>query len=61
MAGIQRDFRQCSKILRKNGFNKVRQTGGHSVFKRNGDEIVLQQKPNAMQFQRIIREFSLVV
>jgi len=61
MAGIQRKFKECNKILIKNGFEKVRCRGGHTIYKRGGDEIALQLKPNAMQFQRLIKEYKLVV
>lgn len=61
MAGIQRDFRQCTKILKKNGFTQLRVNGSHYIYKRGCDEIALQLKPNAMQFQRLIKEYNLKV
>ena len=38
MAGISMKYQKISKILRKNGFRRVRQTGDHVIFKRDAGE-----------------------
>ena len=41
MAGISMKFNKIDKILRQNGFVRVRQKGDHVIYKRNPGETVV--------------------
>lgn len=55
--------RDIQKILRNNGWNFHHQKGGHVVYKNaNGEHLTIAIcKLNKMVFQRLIKEYNLVV
>ena len=54
--------REFEKILSSNGFVFVRQSGGHIIYKRNGDETcVIPQVIQEPIAKRLIKEHKLVL
>lgn len=53
-----RDFKI---MIRDNGYEYVRTTGGHSIYKRGVSEISVPKKINKMIAQRLIKENSLII
>ncbi len=54
--------REFEKILRLNGYEVVRQTGSHRMYKNDtGDVIPCTLKPNKMVVRRMIKEHNLKV
>ena len=47
--------REVERIILKNGWELDHCTGGHSIYKKEGDK-----KCNRMVVQRLIKEFGLV-
>lgn len=61
MAGINMKFHKISKILRKNGFRRVRQTGDHVIFKRDEDETlsIPYVECNGLLLERYFKQFDI--
>lgn len=61
MAGINLKFNKIDKILRDNGFIRVRTKGDHIIYKRNDDETISLPCPkvNGLILQRLFREFDI--
>lgn len=60
MAGINLKYRQIKKILLNNGFQEVRTTGDHHIFKRQAHEIIsIPLSCNGLIVQRLFREFDI--
>ena len=55
--------REIKKILRNNGFVECRQTGSHVIYTdANGRHMTVRfTKCNKMVWQRMIKEYSLIV
>lgn len=54
--------REFERILLDNGFELVRQSGGHLIFKRNGEETcVIPQVIQEPIAKRLIKEHKLVL
>lgn len=50
------------RILRRNGYYKVRQNGGHAIYENGkGDTITINNHPNKMVCKRLIKEHNLIV
>ena len=57
MAGINLKFRQIDKILRSNGFERVRFSGDHSIYKRNEKHLSVPcPNCNGLILQRLFKE-----
>ena len=56
-----RNFREWKNIIESNGFDLVRQSGDHHIYKKNGKTIVLSMPPNRMVMRRIVKEHDLVI
>lgn len=54
-------FKECDRILRKNGFEVNRISGGHVIYKNNhGRHVSLPRKTvNACVWQRLVKENCL--
>lgn len=61
MAGVQRKKKDVVKILKKNGYIYVRTHGSHAIYKRGDSTIVVTSNPNAMMWQRLIKENNLIL
>lgn len=51
---------EMDRIVRANGFTFVRQTGGHCIYKRNDETIVLTRNIQEPIARRLIKEHRLV-
>ena len=51
---------EMERILLDNGFELVRHSGDHRIWKRNDDTVVLTRKINKMWARRLIKENNLV-
>ena len=51
---------ELERILLNNGFEPVRHTGDHRIWKRNNNTVVLTRKINKMVARRLIKENNLV-
>lgn len=62
MAGINMKFNKIDKILRKNGFKRVRQTGDHVIYYRGEDHISIPYvKCNGLLLQRLFKENNIEI
>ena len=61
MAGISMKYHKISKILRNNGFRRVRQTGDHVIFKRNAEETlsIPYVDCNELLLERYFKQFDI--
>ena len=61
MAGISMKYHKISKILRKNGFRRVRQTGDHVIFKRDvGETLSIPYVDcNELLLERIFKQYDI--
>lgn len=53
--------REMKKILKKNGFEHERSSGGHDIYKRGNATVPLNVHMNQMVWLRIMKENRLVV
>lgn len=55
--------REFAKILRSNNYQKIRNTGDHTVYEHieTHNKITINQKPNPMVCRRLIKENNLKV
>ena len=53
--------REVQKILKANGFIYVEAHGGRCKYKRGNEIIMINPEPNKMIFNRLIKEYNLVV
>ena len=53
--------REVKKILKANGFDYVSSHGGREKYKRGSETLVMNSEPNKMIFNRLIKEYNLVV
>lgn len=51
---------EMDRLLRMNGFEFIRQSGGHSIYKRNGETAVLTRNIQEPIARRLIKEHRLV-
>lgn len=54
-------YAEFRRILWANGYKEARTNGSHHIYKRNGDTVVVPNKPNAMIVRRLIKEHDLIV
>ena len=61
MAGINLKFNKIEKILKDNGFIRVRTKGDHIIYKRGEGETISLPCPkvNGLILQRLFREFNI--
>lgn len=59
--GKTKDYntKEFQRLLVANGFEFVRCTGGHFVYKRGADMVVATQEPNKMMIRRYIKQYNL--
>ena len=56
------NIRQFQKILRANGYDVIRNSGGHRIWSNGKRTLSINaEKPNAMVMRRLIKEYALVV
>ena len=56
----QWSFREVDRLLRENGYVKVRSRGGHTIYESTkGNVISIPHNPNAMIMRRLIKENGL--
>ena len=56
----QWSFREVDRLLRENGYAKVRSRGGHTIYESaKGNAISIPHNPNAMIMRRLIKENGL--
>lgn len=53
--------KEVQKILKANGFEKVDSRGNRHKYKRGNEILMINPEPNKMIFNRLIKEFNLVV
>ena len=53
--------REIKNILKSNGFVYVGTRGDRCKYKRGGEILVLNEEPNKLIFQRLIKEHNLIV
>lgn len=53
--------RELQKILKENGYNYVRQTGGHMIYSNGSHSIPVTLKPNKMLALRILKQCNITV
>jgi len=62
MTGKVYNFREISRILKKNGYKLVRYSGDHSIWEHeSGKHITISIKPNPTIVKRLIKEYHLNV
>lgn len=60
MAGLNVSSREFGKILKRNGFKLVRQTGDHNIYKDDKGRLVsVPMHLNPIIAQRLVRENNL--
>ena len=61
MAGINLKFNKIERILKDNGFIRVRTKGDHVIYKREEYETISIPCPkvNGIMLQRLFREFNI--
>ena len=61
MAGISMKYQKISKILRKNGFRRVRTKGDHVIFKREAGETLYipYVDCNELLLEKIFKQFDI--
>lgn len=61
MAGLNLKHHKINKILLNNGFQLVRTTGDHKIYKRGENETISIPCPNCngLILQRLFREFNI--
>lgn len=59
MAGINLKFQKVDKILRKNGFQCVRHSGSHSIYKKGDNTLSIPNSCNGLIIQRLFRENNI--
>lgn len=52
--------REFKVLLKKNGFEQIRTTGGHSIFRKGERVISINNKLNKMICKRLIKENNLM-
>lgn len=60
MKGRQYDLRHFQKILKTNGYEKIRQNGSHLIYSNGTKRIVINATCNRMVTRRLIKENNLV-
>ena len=65
MRNFKRSYnkRDVLKMLKKNGYSLVRQSGSHSIFENHkGDHLTVKLSSfNPMIFQRLVKENNLII
>ena len=51
---------EMDRLLRSNGFEFVRQSGGHCIYKRDGETAILTRNIQEPIARRLIKEHHLV-
>ena len=61
MAGISMKFNKIDRILRNNGFKRVRQKGDHVIYKRNAGEtaVIPYVDCNELLLERYFKQFKI--
>lgn len=54
-------FRKIEQILKKNGYVHKRTKGSHFIYEKDGKCIVINLKINACVWNRLIREYSIIL
>ncbi len=54
-----KETKELKKLLLKNGFEEVRTSGGHTIYKRGDSTVAVNVRLNRMVCQRIIKENNL--
>ena len=58
----QWSFREVDRLLRENGYKRVRSSGSHTIYERakgKGNAVSIPHSPNAMIMRRLIKENGL--
>ena len=53
--------REVQKILKANGFEHIGSHGDRHKYRRGGEILTLNPEPNKMVFNRLIKEYNLIV
>ena len=53
--------REVQKILKQNGFMYVSSHGNRHKYKRENEILMINPEPNKMIFNRLIKEYKLIV
>lgn len=56
--GTNNEFKQMVKRLRKEGYERKRQTGSHIIYSNGNDTVVINLKLNRMVAKRIEKEIT---
>lgn len=61
MAGISMKFNKIDKVLRQNGFVRIRQKGDHVIYKRNPGETmsIPYVKCNELVLEKYFKKFEI--
>lgn len=56
--------REVQRILRKNGFHRIRSKGSHNIYSKRGElniTIPYKSDPNKMMVHRLIKSYNLFI